>query len=266
MHPLLDPSARPVVGHRGNAAHAPENTLESFAQAVALGADAIELDVHLSADGVPVVIHDPVVDRTTEGTGAVAALRMSELRALDAGARFVARNPSAPSFQGRGLRIPTLAEVLESFPQMPLLIEIKTPRASDAVRREIETHGADDRCIVASFDAEALRPFRASRIAVGAAQSDVVRLLAPALLRRSAGSVPYRVACVPRSHRGVPLPIRGMVEATRASGCLIHVWTVNDAASATQLWRQGVRGIVSDDPALIKQARDALNGQQSAQR
>ena len=74
LHPLLDSARRPIVGHRGNAAHAPENTLESFRQALAAGAECLELDVRLSADGVAVVIHDPTLDRTTSGSGAVAEL------------------------------------------------------------------------------------------------------------------------------------------------------------------------------------------------
>ena len=85
---LLDTSARPVIGHRGNRAHAPENTLESFAQAVAAGADAIEFDVRISLDGVPVVIHDPSVLRTTLAAGEIASMTFAELRELDTGAYF----------------------------------------------------------------------------------------------------------------------------------------------------------------------------------
>ena len=77
-HPLLSQDARPVVGHRGNSAHAPENTLESFDQAVALGVDALEFDIRLTADGEVVVHHDPTVARTTAGEGAVAALRITD--------------------------------------------------------------------------------------------------------------------------------------------------------------------------------------------
>ncbi len=77
MHLLLDPARRPVVGHRGNRAHAPEDTVESFAQALALGVDAIEFDLHLTRDGVPVVIHDPTLDRTTDRSGAVADLTLA---------------------------------------------------------------------------------------------------------------------------------------------------------------------------------------------
>ena len=88
MNPLLDPAARLVIAHRGSSAEAPENTLPAFEAAVARGADAIELDVRLTADGAPVVIHDATLDRTTDRTGPVAALTLAELRAVDAGWHF----------------------------------------------------------------------------------------------------------------------------------------------------------------------------------
>src|SRR5215208_5368632 len=102
MHPLLDPHRRPIVGHRGNAAHAPENTMESFRQALAAGAECIELDVRQSADGVPVLIHDPTLDRTTDATGTVATLPADRIRAADAGARFTLDGLTFP-YRGRGL-------------------------------------------------------------------------------------------------------------------------------------------------------------------
>ena len=86
MHPLLDLTAHPIVGHRGNAAHAPENTIESFRQAVAIGVDALEMDVHLTADGHVVVIHDPTLDRTTNRSGRVERMTLAEVQRADAGA------------------------------------------------------------------------------------------------------------------------------------------------------------------------------------
>jgi glycerophosphoryl diester phosphodiesterase len=252
---LLDRSARPVVGHRGNAAHAPENTLESFAQALALGADAIELDVHLSADGHVVVHHDPVLDRTTDGAGAVAARTLAELRALDAGARFTRDAGRSFPFRGSGLRIPTLDEVLDAFRDAAVALEIKTPRASAAARRVIEAHGAEHRCVVDAFDARALDPFRGTRIAIGAARGDVARLVARAQLGRRASSLPYHALFVPTHYHGVPLPIRRMAEVARGAGCTLHVWTINEPAQAQRLWAAGAAGIVTDDPAAMVRAR-----------
>lgn len=256
LHPLLDPDRRPVVGHRGNAAHAPENTIEAFRQGLAAGAECVELDVHLSADGVAVVIHDPTLDRTTDLTGAVAELPLARIREADAGARFSRDGRTFP-YRGRGLRVPTFEELLGELPDVPLLIEIKTSRASREVRRLIERHGAESRCIVESFDARAIDAFRGSRIAIGASSADVKHLLTRVLTRRPARALPYGFMCIPRWMRGVRLPIASLVRVTRPAGCLVHVWTVNDPAIAGNLWRAGVRGIISDDPGLIRRSRDA---------
>lgn len=260
MHPLLDPDRRPVVGHRGNAAHAPENTLESFRQAVALGADCLELDVHLSADGVPVVIHDPTLDRTTDAAGVVASLPLERIRAADAGARFT-RDAATFPYRGRGIRVPTLEEVLAELPDTPLLIEIKTARASGETKRVIERHGAEARCIVESFDVRAMDPFRGSRIAIGAASREVQALLAPALAHRRLRSLPFQFMCIPRWYRRIPLPIASLVRATEPAGCLVHVWTVNELPAAASLRALGVRGIISDDPGLM--IRRGMRGQGS---
>ena len=252
-HPLLDPDRRPIVGHRGNAAHAPENTLESFRQALSAGADCIELDVHLSADGVAVVIHDATLDRTTDLAGPVHTLTTDRIRSADAGARFTRDGQTFP-YRGQGLRVPTLEEVLRELPDVPLLIELKTPRASAETRRLIEQYGAQSRCVVESFDARALDAFRGSPIPIGASSSDVKRLLHRALARWPVRSLPYSVMCIPRWLRGFRVPIASLVSVTRPAGCLVHVWTINEPAVARSLWRVGVRGIVSDDPGLMRQA------------
>ena len=256
LHPLLDPSRRPIVGHRGNAAYAPENTLESFRQALAAGAECIELDVHLSADGIAVVIHDATLDRTTDATGAVAALPLTRIRQADAGARFSADGCSFP-YRGAGLVVPTLEEVLRDLRDVPLLIEIKTPRASAETRRLIEQYGAESRCVVESFDARALDAFRDSRIAIGASSTDVKRLLHRVVTRLPARALPYSVMCIPLRLRGIRVPIASLVRLTRPAGCLVHVWTINDPTVPRGLWDVGVRGIVTDDPGLMRRTRDA---------
>lgn len=250
MHPLLDPAGRPVVGHRGNAALAPENTLESFHQAVSLGVDALELDVHTTADGEVIVLHDPTLDRTTDRSGHVARLTMEEIRQADAGARFTIDGRGHP-WRGRGLTVPTLGQVLESFPATPLLIEIKPPAAGARVRDVIRQHGAQSRCIVASFGEEALRPFRGSDIPVGATRLDSIRLLRPALLGTRIARPRYDVMCIPRTYKGFPVPLRRFASTLAPVGVTVHVWTVDDPAEARTLWEIGVRGIISNDPARI---------------
>lgn len=252
-HPLLDPARRPVVGHRGNAAHAPENTLESFRQAVALGVDALELDVHATADGVVIVLHDPTLDRTTDRSGRVDRLTLDEIRLADAGARF-GRDGERP-WLGRGLTIPTLDQVLETFPATPLLIEIKASAAGDRVQEVIRRHAAQPRCIVASFDEAPLVPFRGGDILVGATRRDSIALLRPALLGTSIARPRYDVMCIPRAYKGFPVPIRRFADTLARAGVNVHVWTVDDPAQARRLWALGVRGIISNDPARILEAR-----------
>src|SRR5438034_7470028 len=136
--PAAAPLRRPLrIAHRGASARAPENTLAAFTEAVRLGANAIELDVHLTADGVPVVIHDATVERTTNGRGEVAAMTSKDLRRLDAGAWFSSRF--------RGERIPTLEESLEfARGRCALNIEIKEPGGGRGRGHRARGAGASD--------------------------------------------------------------------------------------------------------------------------
>lgn len=258
MNILLDLSARPVIGHRGNRAHAPENTLESFAQAVAAGADAIELDVRMSADGVPVVIHDPNVQRTTDGTGDVAGMTFSDLSALDAGARFTTDDGTSYPYRGKGHRIPTFDEVLEAFPDTPVLIEIKTAAAAAAVRRSIEACRAEERTLVDSMEGLALQIFADSKIPIGASRSDVIRVMTEVLLHLPLTPFAFKALCVPPSHYGLRVPLRRFARVAPSQNCVLHVWTINDPAVATELWLDGIHGIISDDPAAMLRARALL--------
>jgi len=257
LHPLLDPDRRPIVGHRGNAAHAPENTMESFRQALAAGAECIEFDVRQSADGVPVIIHDPTLDRTTDASGTVATLPADRIRTADAGARFTLDGRTFP-YRGRGFQVPTFEEVLRDLRDVPLLIEVKTSDASDETRRLIERYGAADRCLVEAFDARALDPFRGTAIAVGASGSDVRRLLHRVVTRQRVRILPYSVMCIPPRFRGFRVPIASLVHLTQPAGCLVHVWTINDPTEAQRLWKLGVHGIVSDDPGRMHRARESV--------
>jgi glycerophosphoryl diester phosphodiesterase len=122
-----------VVAHRGASAQAPENTMEAFRLGVEAGADAIELDVHLTRDGQLAVIHDDTIDRTTNGAGGVVGFTMDELQRFDAGARFTNATAETP-YAGKGLRIPTLPEVLDWLPDgVGLVVEIKARGAAPAV-------------------------------------------------------------------------------------------------------------------------------------
>jgi glycerophosphoryl diester phosphodiesterase len=143
-----------VVAHRGAPAQAPENTMEAYRLAVEAGADAIELDVHISQDGQLAVIHDETVDRTTDGAGSVVGFSMDELRRFDAGARFTDSDGSTP-FAGKGLQIPALAEVIDWLPgDVGLVIEIKARASVPGVVEALRGTPVRDqgRASVISFD------------------------------------------------------------------------------------------------------------------
>ena len=259
MNPLLDLSARPVIAHRGASGYAPENTLPAFELAVGQGADAFELDVRLSRDGAPVVFHDPTLERTTDLAGPVRGRTLADLRAADAGYRFTPDRGRTQPFRGAGVRIPTLAEVLWSFPAVPVLVEVKEPEVQEAVRRVLLEEGAVERCVVASEDAGALKAFQEAPFAFGASAPEIAALYRAALLRRPLPRPRYRLLSVPVRHRGLPVPTRGFVAAARELGCPVHVWTVNDAATARRLWARGVAGIVTDVPDVVLAARTAAS-------
>ncbi len=258
MNILLDPAAHPVIGHRGNRAHSPENTLESMREAVALGVDALEFDVHISRDGVACVHHDSTLDRTTNGTGPLAARSRAELEILDAGYRFTTDGGASYPWRDLGIRIPTLDAVLGEFPTLPLIIEIKTPNATPAVRAAIARHAAERRVIVAGFDAASVRPLNGGPIALGACTADLVRLLPAAFLGLRGPDAAFVAACIPPVHNGIPVPVARIARLMHRRGGVTHVWTVNSAEDARRFWNDGVNGIISDDPALILSARAPL--------
>ena len=247
MNPLLDLGRRPVIAHRGASGSAPENTIEAFELAARQGADAFELDVRLTGDGVPVILHDATLDRTTDRGGAMRALSLTELREVDAGANFTLDGRTFP-FRAAKVRIPTLSEVLRGFPEMPLLLEVKEPSAQEAVRRVLIGEDAVGRCVLASEHHAALQGFREPPFAVAASSAEIGALYMAVLIRRVPTTVSYRALSVPVRHRGLPVPTRGFVAAARGLGCPVHVWTVNDPAVALTLWERGVAGIVTNFP------------------
>jgi glycerophosphoryl diester phosphodiesterase len=234
VNPLLDPSARPVIAHRGASADAAENTMAAFELALRQGADALELDIRLSRDGVPIVLHDPTLDRTTKLRGVAAAYTAAQLRSA---------------------LVPSLADVLAGFPRTPLLLDLKEAAAQLSVRELLLSHGAMDRCVVAGDERAVLSGFRGTAFATGACRLDVASLYGRAALRLGPRRVGYRLLSVPVRHRGVPVPTRWFVDAARAVGCPVHVWTVDAPALARQLWARGVAGIVTNKPGVIRAAR-----------
>lgn len=243
-----------VFGHRGAAGVAPENTLVSFSRALADGAPYLELDVRASADGEVVVIHDATVDRTTDGKGPVAALRLDELRRLDAGYRFTAPDGSHP-YRGRGVRIPTLAELLAAFPEARLNIEVKQeePAIEAAVAAVLRAGGGTGRVLLAAENDVIIKRLRAAMPEAPTSFSagevaEFVSVVVGGELDRY--RPPAQALQIPPAYAGIPLITAAHVAAAHRLGIEVHAWTINDEAEMEALLDLGVDGIVSDFPAL----------------
>ncbi|MCA5892110.1 glycerophosphodiester phosphodiesterase [Isoptericola sp. NEAU-Y5] len=229
-----------VVAHRGSPGVAPQNTLASFETAWRAGAQVVEIDVHLSADGVPVVIHDATVDATTDGSGAVGRLPVDSLRELDAGSWF------APEFAGQ--RIPTLDEVLAflaTHPGMDLLCEYKgywTPDEVAVTVGAVEAAGLVDRFMGQSFQpptVAALREVAPTVPRALLAEGDHPDLVQKATALGAAGvSLAWPMISADPS----------LVARCHDAGLHVVAWTVNDKDTWATLVSAGVDGIITDHP------------------
>jgi len=263
------PSGRPYLihprplffAHRGGAALAPENTLVAYEKGVALGADALELDIHTTRDGVTVVIHDPTVDRTTDGHGVVANLTLAELQRLDAGYRFTPDGGRTYPYRGQGVTIPTLREVFERFPDRRVNIDLKqdTPNSAGRLWELIQEMGAEDRVLVGSFEPATIAAFRqisARRVATAASPREARNLLLVGVLLRRPGWLNplYDALQVPETYRGVRVVSPGSIAAAHHLNVAVHVWTVDDRPTMDRLLDWGVDGLMSDRPDVLAEA------------
>ncbi|HIQ06783.1 MAG TPA: glycerophosphodiester phosphodiesterase [Anaerolineae bacterium] len=247
-----------ILAHRGGMALMPENTLEAFQNALAVGADALELDIHSSADGELVVIHDETVDRTTDGHGRVHDMTWEQLQALDAGYRWTPDGGKTYPYRGQGLRIPSLRQVLTTFPNARVNIEIKQadpPIVTDLVQL-IEETGAWDRVLVTSFDTTTMRHFRTMEpdVASGAAEDEIRTFYAFQLLRLTPFYRPVADAFqVPESYDSIHVVTKRFVESAHHHRIAVHVWTVDDPADMRRLLELGVDGLITNRPDLARQ-------------
>lgn len=254
MNPLLA-FGRIVIGHRGAAGVAPENTLESIEAALAAGADAVEIDVRVTDDGIPVLLHDASLDRTTSARGPLALRRSTVLGHIDAGAQWTRDGGRTYPWRGRGVRLATLSEVLASWPHLSLLIDVKEPEAQRAIARTVLAGKAADRCVLASEHDEALEAFRQPPFLCGASRREIALFLARATAGSAPPRLPHVVMAIPDRYFGIPVASARFIAAARAAGNAVHVWTIDDADRAVQLWAAGATGIITDLPAKLSAVR-----------
>lgn len=220
----------------------------AFGNTLDAGAHHLETDLHLTADGTVVCFHDHTVDRTTDGTGPVSAHTLSELRRLDAGYRH--RIDGDLLFRGKGLRIPTLGEVLATFPGVGVVVDLKEDGLEEPLAELLDRMDAWDRVLVGSFSD--LRLAVMDRISRGRALLSAGPSMVRRWWRRSRvgvfGPSGPVVLQAPPSYHGLAVVDRRFVETAHAAGVAVHVWTINQAAEIRHFLELGVDAIITDQP------------------
>jgi glycerophosphoryl diester phosphodiesterase len=220
-----------VFAHRGGSKLGPENTTVAFDRGLAAGADGLELDVHLSRDGIAVVHHDVMLDRTTRARGPLAQRTAAELAAFD---------------------VPALADVLARYPTTPIIIELKQRESAlaEAVVRDVRHAGATGRVCLGSFSVSALRAARAlaPEIATSGGRFEVRVALYRSWVGLSPGRVAYRAFQVPETSGKTRVVSPRFIQLAHKAGLTVQVWTVDEPDDMRRLLGWGVDGIISDRP------------------
>lgn len=231
-----------VMAHRGYSSKAPENTMPAFEMAIEVGSGGIELDVHLTKDGEVVVIHDPTLERTTNGSGAVASFTMEELKEFDAGSWF------APEF--KGTKLPTLREVLDLVKDQNILLNVETKAAlgfeqlNEKLAPLLDEYSMWEKTIISSFNHYALvhmkkvRPHARTGILYNCA------LVNPWTYAKSIGASalhPNHMTIIPE-----------LVQEAQRQGMMVNVWTVDREADVARVKLANVDSIITNVPGRVK--------------
>jgi glycerophosphoryl diester phosphodiesterase len=260
-YPFFSGAKPRIIGHRGAAGEAPENSLPSFQRALADGAAYVELDVRTTADGEVVIIHDETVDRTTDGHGAVNGLTHSKIKRLDAGYRFTKDGGRSYPYRGQRIAIPTLAELFSSFPQIMAIVEIKqaNPPMVKKVIDVISAAGKKSDVLLATEEDEIMAGIRAGltgsapAMATGFCYGEVAAFVA--WLERGGSETyqpPGHAMQLPCEFGGRTLVSAPALKAAHDLSVEMFVWTINDPAEMDRLLGLGVDGIITDYPGRLR--------------
>jgi glycerophosphoryl diester phosphodiesterase len=235
MRQFLDLNRRFTIAHRGGSKLRPENTMAAFDHAVDLGVDAIEVDVHLSRDGHAVVIHDPTLQRTTSGSGAVADFTAEQLSQFN---------------------VPTLRSVLERHRGMPFMIELKGESETlvHAVAKAVDESHAGERVSFGSFSHTALTLLRATGWVLTSASVPEVTsaLIRSKCFLRPSRNRAYQLFQIPEvTSTGTRVVSPRFVKLARAAGLPVQVWVVDAAEDVRRLLQWGVTGFITDRPDVV---------------
>ncbi|WP_135229392.1 glycerophosphodiester phosphodiesterase [Deinococcus fonticola] len=247
------------IAHQGGEGLWPSNTMLAYRKAVELGVDMLEVDMHATRDGVLVLSHDDTLDRLTDTRGRIADLPLSEVLKADAGFTLDPQGQKAYPFRGQGVQVAQVRDVLTSFPNTPMIIELKqaAPSLAAPFCKLLRDMRMTDKVIVASFSDDALNDFR--RQCPGVGTSMTARELRPLVLLSKVGlaglakTPPSAVAAqVPVRAEGLEVVTPAFIRALHARGIAVQVWTINDEAEMRRLIDMGVDGIITDYPDVLK--------------
>lgn len=244
-----------VLAHAGGKALRPDNTLLAFEKAAELGADVLETDVQLTADGVPVCVHDATVDARTDAAGRVDGMTLSEVKELDGAYGWSPPDGEGDGddhpYRGEGIEIPTLAEAFEAHPDARWNVELK-PAVDDAEPfcRVVEEHGMEEQVLAASFTPTIAEVrSRCPAVATSSHRDEILRFLVSNRLGLTATyDAPSQAFQVPREESGVQVLTEGFVEGAHRRGMDVHAWTINERSEMRRLADMGVDGIITDRP------------------
>ena len=245
-----------VFAHQGGEAVWPSNTLLAFENSARLGADVLDTDMHITKDGVLVLMHDQTVDRTTDGSGAIRDLTLAEIKTLDAAYDFSLDDGATFHYRGQGLTVPTLEELFQAFPDKRFGIEIKQtpPEVAAPFCALIRKYGMEAQVLVSSFRQANMDAFRAEcpEVATSATEDEVRVFFILNTLRLTAVYSPnYQSLQVPEAASGLQLLTPHFIEGAHSRGLAVQPWTINDPDDMQRLNAMGVDGLNTDRPDLL---------------
>ncbi len=250
-----------VIAHQGGELLAPSNTMAAFTNAVNMGVDVLETDLYITKDGYLVAIHDPTVDRTTNGHGKISDMTLKEIQKLDAGYHFKDLQGNY-SYRGKGVYIPTAEEMFQSVGNVRIEMEIKDdnpPERLDEISAKlwalIKQYHMEDKILVASFDQDILNTFEKyakGRVATSAGKQEVKSFVVfHKFFLRNLYTPQVDAFQIPTEDSGFDLTDKKLIDGAHRRGMQIHYWTIDDPKAMKKLIDAGADGILTNRPDLL---------------
>ncbi|GGA86786.1 glycerophosphodiester phosphodiesterase [Ornithinibacillus halotolerans] len=252
-----------VIAHGGGNHLAPSNTLAAFTNASELGVDVLEFDIHMTKDGHLVSIHDPTIDRTTDGTGIVNEMTLEEVQSYDAAYSFQDLNGEY-SFRGQGVYIPTVEEIFSTIndPEMLYTIEIKDTNHPELYREMseklwelIKSYGLEENVIIAAFDhdiIEIVKDVTNGEALVSGGRDEITKfVIFHKLFLNGLYKQQVHALQIPTEDSNINLMDKKIIRGANKRGMQVHYWTINDTETMQELIDLGANGIMTDRPDLL---------------